>query len=1596
MIENLIDKLIHYNIRLELLPESKLKVHGDIHTLPGDVLQEMRDQKEDLVKYLNRDSGEDYRDGIPLAPVAESYALSSTQRRLWILGQFKDSNAAYNVPRAYVFEGRLDLAALNASFDALLDRHESLRTVFREDGQGAVKQFVLSLQETGFRINMHDLRHSPTQARQLEAVIHDAFIRPFVLAKGPLLRADLIQVSDQRWIFTYVMHHIISDGWSMGILFRELLLLYHAFLSGSPDPLPPLRIQYKDYAAWQQQQLSGAVLEAHKSYWLQQFSGEIPVLELPGDKVRPAIKTYAGDVVSRTFSSGVAAGIKALLQENDCTLFMGMLAAVNALLYRYTGQDDMVIGTPVAGREHIDLEHQIGFYANTLALRTRFSGENSFRELLANVRQITLGAYEHQVFPFDELVDMLNTFHDRSRNPLFDIQVTVQNLVASGNPVPSASGALQISTYLGVANNTSVFDMVFNFVESAEGLQLRINYNTDVCAASLVHQQAAHLEQLLAAIIAHPDQPLKDLDFLSEAEKHLVLHTFNDVPVNYPAGKTLTALWEEQVGRTPGLPAVVSDGITLSYRDLDEQADRLANHLLHVWKVRPGEMIGVMLDRSGNLIIAMVAIWKAGGAYVPVNASYPRARKAFIADDAGFRVLITQTDFLADLDYFSGNIFAIDIELDGLATTTSVPSSIAPPGTLAYVIYTSGSTGEPKGVMMGHAAAAGAVLAQKEVFDVQEGDRHLQFCSISFDVSVLEILLALLSGATLYIASDAVKDSPAATAAFIRNNNITLACIPPAYLLLLPLDEISTLRKLITGGETAMPEIVAAFSRTGSYYNAYGPTESSLSTSVYAVSGSRKVEDGPVPIGKPIPGVQVYVLDEQMALVPPGVTGEMYIGGSGLADGYLNNPDLTSEKFVPNPFFPAQKIYKTGDIGKWLPDGNLVFIGRKDSQVKLNGYRIELGEIENALQHYPGIASAVVLLKKNGKGERHLVAYFTADEPLHIPQVRAGLSKILPAYMLPAYFIMLDAFPLTSNGKVDRNALPEPDKAEMPAEVSYMAPRNALEETLVKIWEEILGREQIGVKDDYFELGGSSLKAMIVVKKLMDETGLSLPLKILFEEKTVENIVCYLEQMEQGKPPAIYDYQEAGLLSEASFNQKSYFSAWSRKADHLVVAAYQFPQLQVKALSAAIQQLIDRHEVLRTRIVLTEGKIMQEVLPPGTVSSGITGVTPLSGEDALHDIIAAEHFYEFNLGTAPHFRVQVFKPEDGAYTVLLTLHHILTDGYSGGILKQELLQLYNAAVQGITATLPALPFQYRHFAAWQRSFLGAPEGGQHRRYWLNKLNDFRHQLNFPEATAKSDREHQDVIAFFTTVTGTKYEQLTAFTKTHGLTNTSLMMGVLVLMLHRLTSENDITIGTTVSGRNSRHYGELEISGLIGFFANLLLVRNTIDGSQQVLSFLQQVQHGFLDDLEHDTYPFGQLLQELPGIMPETFFNGAVSYNYHNYQHRREADLDTTTPDTEEQKPGEITLDVALVLAVTEYRNGLQVQFIFNADRFSYEQRKAYRNLYFSLLRQVMEHASLPVETLINSESICYKTGKTCCMQCLEANKTISVNNQSHT
>jgi amino acid adenylation domain-containing protein len=951
MVTELYSKLSKLNIQLHIVA-GKLQLHAPKGVLTNELLAEVKTHKQALIALINSYQSREHTTSlIPPAAIQDSYPLSSSQRRLWLLSQF-ESSTAYYIPGVFAFEGNLDFAALSYAFAQLVTRHEILRTCFREDATGIARQYIKEAGTTGFTLFYEDLRQEPDRNASTKARVQAVTTQEFDLAQGPLLRAGIYQLADESCLFVYVVHHIISDGWSMGILIRELLQLYSTHQQRRPSLLHPLRIQYKDYATWQQAQLKQNALSTHKAYWLAQMEGPLPVLDLPMANVRPPVKTYCGGTVSRKLGTGLTKGLQALVREQGATLFMGLLSTVTALLYRYTGQLDLIVGSPIAGREHQDLEDQLGFYVNTLALRMRLKEEDSFQELLDRTKEVTLAAYEHQLYPLDELLNDLHLRHDPSRSALFDVMVVLQNNDSQQQNEQWKLGDLLVTPHPMEEQQTSKFDLTFNFWEAGEDIEAVLEYNSDLLALPAVERLADHLVQLLAAILAEPLAPVARLDYLSESERHQLLVAFNDTQTSYPAHQSVVQLFEAQVEKTPHALALAFGATTLTYQQLNEQANQLAHYLVEQYTIQPNDRLGVQLERDEWLLIAILAVLKAGGAYVPLDGQDPAERIAYMLADSGCRQVLNAdelTQFRQVQGYYS------PVNLDCHAGLDH----------LSYVMYTSGTTGRSKGVAIAHGALVNYLAWAARTYVRGRALDFALYTSLAFDLTVTSLFTPLLTGNALRIYA---APTPAQTLAqVLADKRVGIVKITPSHLKLLtgPALAHSALVCLIVGGEALESSLAAAVSRGAGpaleLYNEYGPTEATVGCMSHRFAPAR--DTGPsVPVGGPIANTQLYVLSPQLLPVPVGVVGELWIAGAGLAQGYWGQPALTAEKFRPLPQLAVARAYRSGDLARFLPDGNLELLGRVDQQVKLRGYRIELTEIQAVMETYPGVSAGAVQL----------------------------------------------------------------------------------------------------------------------------------------------------------------------------------------------------------------------------------------------------------------------------------------------------------------------------------------------------------------------------------------------------------------------------------------------------------------------------------------------------------------------------------------------------------------------------------------------------------------------------------------------------------
>ncbi|MEM6803779.1 MAG: amino acid adenylation domain-containing protein, partial [Bacteroidota bacterium] len=1054
----------------------------------------------------------------------DNIPLSFSQERLWFLDQLQGS-LEYHLPFAIRLSGALDKKALVLSLREVVNRHEVLRTViYSESGIGYQK--VLSADH--WELSSRDLTKDPSL---LTEQLRSFLATPFDLSSDYMFRSCLFELGAGEYVLAGAFHHISSDGWSQNILLREFMALYRSYATGKEANLHPLPLQYVDYALWQRNHLEGKIIEDELSYWEDTLGG-VETLDLPTDYIRPAFQSISGATLSFELSNTLIAGIRSLSQREGVTVFMTLLAAFKVLMSRYSGQEDICVGTPVANRTQKELEGIIGFFVNTLALRTKVTQASSFTAVLQAIKQTTLDAYDHQQVPFEKVVERVVKTRDMSINPLFQVLFALQNI-----PDPEAIklDGLTVSDYEDKEEVAAKFDLTIIVNETDLGISVNVNYCTDLFKAATIQRMFAHYQELLSAIVTFPSEEVGKLSMLTAKETHQLLEVFNDTAVTYPKDKTIVDLFEEQARKTPNAIAVVYEGSVLRYKELDERSNQLARYLTDTG-VAIEDLVGVCLQRGPEMIISILGIMKSGGVYVPIDPMYPADRIRYVIEDASIRVMLSSTNLVEGIsDLGVDKLILLDAVSASIQRQSIAPLAVGlSVDNLAYVIYTSGSTGKPKGVLIEHKGICNTILGQISVFSVSDKDHCLQYASPAFDASIWEILLSLLSGAKLCIIEESRKYEIDYFVRFVKEQKITFSILPPAFFKLLDVSQILSIKTLITGGEEAPLKNARLFSRTGNYFNAYGPTE----TSICATTFNGEI-DTSVPIGSPVPNTTVYLLNEASALVPIGAVGELCIGGAGMGRGYLNRESLTKQRFVTNPFKAGERMYKTGDLARWLPDGTIEYIGRKDHQVKIRGYRIELGEIENTLSALTEVNQCCVLAKADNLGDKRLIAYVVLEGESDKDSLQKLLAKDLPEYMVPNLWVQLDEMPLTTSGKIDRNALPDLDDSALSTK-EYVAPRTKIEAQIAMIWQELLNVEKVGIYDNFFELGGHSVLAIRLVAIIRKELDIEIAIRDVFVHSTIDSLGVYLLEQDKGsKVPKVVAVEEKPARVPLSFSQES-------------------------------------------------------------------------------------------------------------------------------------------------------------------------------------------------------------------------------------------------------------------------------------------------------------------------------------------------------------------------------------------------------------------------------------------------------------------------
>lgn len=1537
----------------------------DAKTLAERIAKLAPEKREGFIRALADKGIRLTRLPIVAAPRDGAVPLSYAQQRLWFLQQLEPDSAAYNMPAALRLRGKLDLAALQRSFACLLQRHEVLRSSFHQT-EGAAEQIVhaalpLAIGET-------DLAGLPAPEREqrLRQLIDREANTPFDLSQGPL-RLQLVRLAADEHALLLTAHHIVADAWSLGVLTRELAACYGALVQGREPTLAALPIQYADYALWQRNCLAGAALEPELAYWTAQLGGEQPVLELPSDRPRPKLASGHDGRHSLHLDAELSAGLNRLAREQSTTLFSVLLAAFDVLLYRLSGQTDLRVGVPVANRTRLETEGLIGCFVNTLVLRAELDGQQSFIALLDQVKAASLAAQAHQELPFERLVEALQPERDLSHPPLFQV---LFNLLDSQQPRRLELPGLSIES-IEREQSAAQFDLSLDMAERAGQLEACFSFNRDLFDDATVVRYAAGFERLLRGILANPDCRVGQLPLLSEAEQRALL-TECQARMQLPAAQPVHLRLAAQAIATPAAPALVLDDCTWSYAELNQRANRIAHQLLALGL--PAEArIGLCLPRGLEMVAALFGTLKAGLAFVPLDPDFPAERLAHMIEDAGIRLLLVAPETLAATD---AHAQLERLDLTAIATgPLHDPAVAVHPAQLAYLMYTSGSTGKPKGVAIDHQALAGHSEVALGFFELSAADRVLQFSTFNFDGFVDQLFPALCCGACVVLRGPELWDSQEFQRRLLRHG-ISVADLATAYWYQLAQDfaaepptDCGALRLVSATGEAMPPEGLSAWRQAGlsrvRLLNTYGPTEATVTASVQDcqawASGARPL---PVqmPIGQALPGRAFYLLDRDGNLAPPGVPGELCIGGELLARGYHGRPALSAERFAPDPFGPpGSRLYRTGDLARRLADGAIEYLGRIDQQVKLRGFRIELGEIEARLQSHPAVRQALVLVREDRPGDRRLVAYVVphAEAPV-IDRLREHLAEALPDYMLPAAFVSLPALPLSPNGKLDRKALPLPEYGLESHDLA--PPRNAQERALAQVWQAVLGLQAVGIHDNFFALGGHSLLATQLVARLRRQLGIELPLRTVFEAPTIAQLAERLPDSASLEQPIPLAPRSAAGLPLSHAQQGMWFIQQlepNSAAYHIPSAARLRGHLDSAALHAAFQALVQRHEALRTCFAEQNGEPTQLIhgaveLPLPLIDLG--HLPPTEREAEARRLLIEAATRPFDLNQAPLLRLTLVRLAADEHLLLLVLHHIVADGWSMGVLVSELAQLYRAALEDRAAALPALPIQYADYAAWQRQRLDGADLERQLAYWRRALSEPQAPLELP-----TDRPRPAVMSgrggrHRFVIERASADALKGLCQAQGATLFMGLLGALQIWLHAHSGRLDPIVGTDVANR-----GRAETEGVVGFFLNQLALRADLAGNPSFSALLTRLRTQVLDAYSHQELPFDKLVEALNparSLAHSPLFQVKLVL-----QNQPEGALEMPGLEVlpEPIEHGQAQLD--LHLSVEETDHGLDCTFKYSADLFEATTIVAFADEFSALLAQVVATPEVHITSL---------------------------------
>ncbi len=1539
-------------------------IHDDFFELGGDSLKVMtisakihkelnieiplteffnRPTIKKLAQYIDKETKQAYSAIVP-AELKEYYPLSSAQQRLYILHQVEKDFIGYNETFLIVMEGELDKEKFHQAIHRLIKIHESLRTSFETVNDEPVQRiynevkFAIDYDEPGHR----GKRMPAANCWQPESIIKD-FVRPFDLSRAPLMRLGLIEAGKEKHILIYDIHHIITDGTSMNLFLRDLLVLYGG------DEFPSLHIQYKDFSEWQNRLLKDHTIKRQEGYWLNRFPGEIPVLELPTDYPRPSMQSFAGKSIGFQPGKEDTHALKKLALKENITLYMVFAAIYTIFLSKISGQEDIVIGVPVAGRTHADLEPIMGMFVNTLPLRNYPAGEKTFLEFLTEIKKQTLEALENQQYQVEDLVEKLavNINRDTSRNPLFDVTFVFQNIAIKWSDLQVPGKTRLKLTHCDFETRPAKFDLALYVNEADETLFLQVVYCAKLFKKETVTRWIRYLKKIISSIINEPGTKISRMEIISAQEKKQLLFDFNDTAASYPGNKTIHELFSEQVERTPGHIALIgahesrfegtgglaplSTPISITYRQLNEKSHQLA-YLLMKRGVKPDAIVGIMIERSVEMIIGILGILKAGGAYLPIDPDYPPERINYMLADSKTKFLVTTTGLsekFKKLLIVNCQLLIVNEKPPGCPGFNNPPKEAnsinnyqltidnlqLECSNLAYIIYTSGTTGKPKGVLIRHGNVVRLMVNDKFQFNFNENDVWTLFHSLCFDFSVWETYGALLYGGRLVIVPKMLARDTEGFIKLLKKNQVTiLNQTPSAFYNLVNLELKQPkrglhLKYIIFGGEALAPtrleEWKATYPQTR-LINMYGITETTVHVTFKEIT-NKEIQSNTSNIGQPIPTLSVYLMDKYLNPVPIGVAGELVVAGAGVVRGYLNRPELTSERFClrqpgrtlfegtrglaplskkakkvpdkritphsphsfhspqyPIPPLPHSPIYRSSDLARRLPNGDLEYLGRTDQQVKIRGFRIELEEIETQLTRHPGIDQAVALSKQDQTSEKYLCAYFVSQRTIPVSELRDYLLKVLPDYMIPAYFVQVDKIPLTPNGKIDRKALPAPG---ITIGKDYTAPRDEREKKLVEIWSEVLGHTGtpsesmkypgIDIDDNFFELGGHSLRAAVAASKIHKAFNIKIPLGVIFKTPTIRGLAAYIKEARPDKYTSIAPAEKKQYYRLSSSQERLYMLQ-QMKTEAVI---YNMPgvfllegKINREKLEQIFYKLIHRHETFRTGFIVSAGEVYQETRESVDFAIQYYGTDgKAQGTGGEFTAVIDDFIRPFDLGKPPLLRVGLIKISPQEHIFMMDMHHIISDGTSQSLLVKELMALY------AEETLPLLRIQYKDYSEWQHNSGTRKMLKIQEEYWQEEFPGEVPVLNLPTDFPRPEAMRFEGSMLDFEIDGEETKALKKIAIEEEVSLFGLLLAILNVLISKITGQADISIGTQVAGR--RH---TDLHQIIGVFLNTLVLRNDLDKNKSFKDLLHQVMERTLQAFENQDYPFENLVKKILG------------------------------------------------------------------------------------------------------------------------------------